>query len=203
MAEQAPPESVQEPIAEASVETGTTPVLPEKIRVHALAKLLGVTSKQVLAEAAALGTELRSAQSSLQRDIAERIHATMSGSAEPETPVTEAPATEAPATGAPAAEPAVEQAPAEEAAEKPEKPAPRKRARKKAAPKAKAEPVAEPTAVNEPEPAPAVAETGTTGAGLFTDAELGAEHKPEQPAAAPATMQAPLFLQPETPETVV
>ena len=45
------------------------------MRVHALAKILGVTSKQVLAEAAALGTELRSAQSSLQREVAERLYA--------------------------------------------------------------------------------------------------------------------------------
>ncbi|GAB2630506.1 translation initiation factor IF-2 N-terminal domain-containing protein [Prescottella soli] len=192
MADQAPPESVQEPIAEATVEPSTTPVLPEKIRVHALAKLLGVTSKQVLAEAAALGTELRSAQSSLQRDIAERIHATMSGavepSPEPETPVAEAPVTE----------PVADQAPAEQAAEKPEKPAPRKRARKKAAPKVKADAKAEEKveAVAEPEPTPAPEEPGATGAGLFTHTELGAEHEPEQSAPA-ATVQAPLFLQPE------
>ncbi|MDH6678353.1 ribonuclease E [Rhodococcus sp. LBL1] len=190
MADQAPPESVQEPIAEATVEPSTTPVLPEKIRVHALAKLLGVTSKQVLAEAAALGTELRSAQSSLQRDIAERIHATMSGAVEP------SPEPETPVAEAPVAEPVVEPAPAEEPAEKPEKPAPRKRARKKAAPKAKAEAASEPEAVTEPEPTPAPEERGATGAGLFTDAELGAEREPEQAAPA-ATVQAPLFLQPE------
>lgn len=201
MADQAPPETVQEPIAEATVEPSATPVLPEKMRVHALAKLLGVTSKQVLAEAAALGTELRSAQSSLQRDIAERIHATMSGAVEskpePETPVAETPTTE----------PVVEQAPAEEAtekAEKPEKPAPRKRARKKAAPKAKVETVAEPEAVTEPEAAtelestPAADALGATGAGLFTDSELSAERESEQSAAPKATVQAPLFLQPET-----
>ncbi len=74
---------------EASVQAGATPALPEKIRAHALAKLLGVTSKQVLAEAAALGTELRSAQSSLTREIAERIHATVTGAAAGAEQVTE------------------------------------------------------------------------------------------------------------------
>jgi len=199
VADQAPPETVQEPIAEATAEPSTTPVLPEKIRVHALAKLLGVTSKQVLAEAAALGTELRSAQSSLQRDIAERIHATMSGAAEPTpepvTPAAESQAAETQVAETPVTEPVVEQAAAEE---KPEKPAPRKRARKKAAPKAKAEAAVEPETVTEPEPTPAAAEGGATGAGLFTAAELGAEKEQEQAAAASPTVQAPLFLQPET-----
>ncbi|WP_433605445.1 translation initiation factor IF-2 N-terminal domain-containing protein [Prescottella agglutinans] len=197
MADQAPPESVQEPIAEATVEPSTTPVLPEKIRVHALAKLLGVTSKQVLAEAAALGTELRSAQSSLQREIAERIHATMSGAGEPN------PEPETPVAETPAAEPVVEAAPAKaaeepETAEKPEKPAPRKRVRKKAAPKAKAA-VAEAVIEPEPEsePTPAADETAATGAGLFTDTESGVEREAEQPAAPEPTVQAPLFLQPE------
>ena len=73
MADQAPPTN-SEPNDTATAGSAV-PALPEKIRVHALAKLLGVTSKQVLAEAAALGTELRSAQSSLQRDVAERVHA--------------------------------------------------------------------------------------------------------------------------------
>ncbi|MFZ2174115.1 MAG: translation initiation factor IF-2 N-terminal domain-containing protein [Rhodococcus sp. (in: high G+C Gram-positive bacteria)] len=71
MADQAPPTN-SEPNNTADAGSAV-PALPDKIRVHALAKLLGVTSKQVLAEAAALGTELRSAQSSLQREIAERV----------------------------------------------------------------------------------------------------------------------------------
>ncbi|QCQ93888.1 Rne/Rng family ribonuclease [Rhodococcus sp. SGAir0479] len=197
---------MQEPIAEATVNPGTTPVLPEKIRVHALAKLLGVTSKQVLAEAAALGTELRSAQSSLQRDVAEQIHATMSGAAEPaaqpqtperETPAAETPAAETPAVETSAAEDAPE-SPADAAApvaEPAEKPAPRKRARKKAAPKAQAAP--EPETAPEPQAeqaAPAADESAPAGGGLFTHAELGSEQ--QQPAAAPV-VQAPLFLQPE------
>lgn len=199
MADQAPPESVQEPIAEASVDPGTTPALPEKIRVHALAKLLGVTSKQVLAEAAALGTELRSAQSSLQREIAERIHATMSAAAEPaaepRTPAADTPAPAAPAVDVPEADGAPAAA-AEAPAEPAEKPAPRKRARKKAAPKAtKPEPASETGPEPEPEEsAPAAEESASSGAGLFTDAELRTER--DQPAAAPE-VQAPLFLQPD------
>ncbi|CAM3079780.1 translation initiation factor IF-2 N-terminal domain-containing protein [Prescottella defluvii] len=195
MADQAPPENVNEPIAEGSVDPSTTPVLPEKIRVHALAKLLGVTSKQVLAEAAALGTELRSAQSSLQREIAERIHATVSGATETAAPE-------------PAAEPVAEPVAAETAlveaepeAAPVEKPAPRKRARKKAAPKAEAvvEPVTEATSeataeTEAPTAEAAPARAGDDFTGLFTNVEPGTEH---EPAAAPAVVQAPLFLQPD------
>lgn len=195
MADQAPPENVQEPIAEASVEASATPALPEKIRAHALAKLLGVTSKQVLAEAAALGTELRSAQSSLPREIAERIHATVTGAgAAPEQVVVE-PVVAEPATEA-VAEPAPEEAAPAEAAPV-EKPAPRKRTRKKAAPKAakvvepaEAAEAAEPTETAEA----AEPETSDAGEALFTNADLGTE---SDEAAAPAVVQAPLFLQPE------
>ncbi|OOL27572.1 hypothetical protein GQ85_37880, partial [Rhodococcus rhodochrous] len=74
MAEQAPPN-------DNSNEEGTV-VLPPKMRVHALAKLLGLTSKQVMAKAADLGTELRSAHSSLQRDLAEQIRAALGAPAE-------------------------------------------------------------------------------------------------------------------------
>ncbi|GAA3191739.1 hypothetical protein GCM10020255_091450 [Rhodococcus baikonurensis] len=106
MADQSPTES----------DSSTTPEFPDKMRVHALAKLLGVTSKQVLAEAAALGTELRSAQSSLQRDVAQRIHASLTSAAEAIEPVVaeldtliepvvEAPVAEEPAAEAPAEKP--------------------------------------------------------------------------------------------------
>ncbi|MBQ7803673.1 translation initiation factor IF-2 N-terminal domain-containing protein, partial [Rhodococcus sp. (in: high G+C Gram-positive bacteria)] len=105
MADQSPTES----------DSSTTPEFPDKMRVHALAKLLGVTSKQVLAEAAALGTELRSAQSSLHRDVAQRIHASLTSAAEAIEPVVaeldtlidpvvEAPVAEAPVEAAPVAE---------------------------------------------------------------------------------------------------
>ncbi|HET6259424.1 MAG TPA: translation initiation factor IF-2 N-terminal domain-containing protein [Pseudonocardia sp.] len=89
----------------------TVPVLddlPAKMRVHALAKVLGRTSREVLAVLADLGEAGRSAQSSIDRKVAEQVvtalvPATAARSADPE----------------PAAEPAeaaVEEAPVEEAA---------------------------------------------------------------------------------------
>ncbi|MEU4342760.1 translation initiation factor IF-2 N-terminal domain-containing protein [Nocardia sp. NPDC023852] len=47
--------------------------LPERIRVHALAKLLGVTSKRILAKLTELGAEARSAQSNVDRAVAESV----------------------------------------------------------------------------------------------------------------------------------
>ncbi|GGP42704.1 translation initiation factor IF-2 N-terminal domain-containing protein [Saccharothrix coeruleofusca] len=47
--------------------------LPEKLRVHALAKLLGASSKDVIAALADLGEPVRSAQSSVTRDLAVKV----------------------------------------------------------------------------------------------------------------------------------
>ncbi|MFF7942241.1 translation initiation factor IF-2 N-terminal domain-containing protein [Nocardia gamkensis] len=47
--------------------------LPERIRVHALAKLLGVTSKRILAKLTEMGAEARSAQSNVDRAVAESV----------------------------------------------------------------------------------------------------------------------------------
>src|SRR5690242_3492646 len=47
--------------------------LPEKMRVHALAKLIGVTSREVLAALSGLGHEARSAQSSIERKVVEQV----------------------------------------------------------------------------------------------------------------------------------
>ncbi|GAA5068927.1 translation initiation factor IF-2 N-terminal domain-containing protein [Nocardia callitridis] len=47
--------------------------LPERIRVHALAKLLGTTSKRILAKLTELGSEARSAQSNVDRSVAESV----------------------------------------------------------------------------------------------------------------------------------
>ncbi|MEU8894698.1 translation initiation factor IF-2 N-terminal domain-containing protein [Nocardia sp. NPDC048505] len=71
--------------------------LPERIRVHALAKRLGVTSKRILAKLTELGSDARSAQSNVDRAVAESVRDAL---AEPETE-----------TPAPAAEP--EAAPAQ------------------------------------------------------------------------------------------
>lgn len=88
MADQSPPEDVQNanagrtepPGAVSSVETDAassaqpdTIELPTRLRVHALAKILGVTSKQLLVTLGELGIEARSAQSSLSRDVAESV----------------------------------------------------------------------------------------------------------------------------------
>nr|WP_271209606.1 translation initiation factor IF-2 N-terminal domain-containing protein [Rhodococcus wratislaviensis]GLK34248.1 hypothetical protein GCM10017611_10940 [Rhodococcus wratislaviensis] len=195
MADQAPPTN-SEP-NESATAGSAVPALPEKIRVHALAKLLGVTSKQVLAEAAALGTELRSAQSSLQRDVAERVHAafTAAQNAPTEPPAAAEPAAETPAAEpvaeTPAAEPAVEVAPepvaaadVEEAAVE-QTPAPAVPAEETPAP----EPVAEEAAVSERD----------LGRDLFTTASYQVEAPAAEPAVEtpPAVSQVPLFLQPD------
>ncbi|WP_405180112.1 translation initiation factor IF-2 N-terminal domain-containing protein [Nocardia sp. NBC_01377] len=62
--------------------------LPERIRVHALAKRLGVTSKRILAKLAELGADARSAQSNVDRAVAESVRDSL------ESPETEAPAPE-------------------------------------------------------------------------------------------------------------
>jgi ribonuclease E len=43
------------------------------MRVHALAKLIGVTSREILAALTGLGHEARSVQSSIERKIVEQI----------------------------------------------------------------------------------------------------------------------------------
>src|SRR5690349_24038266 len=57
----------------------TTPIaaaladLPAKIRVHALAKLLGRSSREVLGAVTGLGADGRSVQSSIDRELALRV----------------------------------------------------------------------------------------------------------------------------------
>ncbi|WP_062992746.1 translation initiation factor IF-2 N-terminal domain-containing protein [Nocardia anaemiae] len=64
--------------------------LPERIRVHALAKRLGVTSKRILAKLAELGADARSAQSNVDRAVAESVRDALgtveSEAVEPEAP---------------------------------------------------------------------------------------------------------------------
>ncbi|MFF0453117.1 translation initiation factor IF-2 N-terminal domain-containing protein [Nocardia africana] len=81
---------------------GEAAQLPERIRVHALAKLLGTTSKRILAHLTELGAEARSAQSSLDRTVAESVRdALVPPPPGTEQPVAE-PATEQAETPAPA-----------------------------------------------------------------------------------------------------
>ncbi|MFC5948210.1 translation initiation factor IF-2 N-terminal domain-containing protein, partial [Pseudonocardia lutea] len=53
--------------------------LPEKLRVHALARLIGRTSKEVLAALAELGNAARSAQAGVDRKTAEQVVTTLLG----------------------------------------------------------------------------------------------------------------------------
>lgn len=81
--------------------------LPERIRVHALAKRLGVTSKRILAKLAELGTEARSVQSNVDRAVAETVRDAIAADAAPgESPATTAPT---PPSAAPESAPVAEQ----------------------------------------------------------------------------------------------
>ncbi|KQU03196.1 ribonuclease E [Rhodococcus sp. Leaf7] len=73
MADNVPPQTSQDPNTEAQA-------FPERIRVHALAKLLGVTSKQVVAQLAEMGVDVRSVQSSVVRADAETVASALGGS---------------------------------------------------------------------------------------------------------------------------
>ncbi|HEY8373462.1 MAG TPA: translation initiation factor IF-2 N-terminal domain-containing protein [Pseudonocardiaceae bacterium] len=61
-------EGAGEPVSGAVI-----PELPPKMRVHALAKLIGTNSRKVLSTLADLGHEVRSAQSSVSREIATQV----------------------------------------------------------------------------------------------------------------------------------
>ncbi|HET6502733.1 MAG TPA: Rne/Rng family ribonuclease [Amycolatopsis sp.] len=91
--------------------------LPPRVRVHALAKLLGSNSREVLAKLTELGEPVRSAQSSVPRETAVRVAEALAGEPEPE-PVPEpepAPEPEPVAAAAPVPEPEPEPEPAETA----------------------------------------------------------------------------------------
>lgn len=187
-------------------ELNETPVFPDKMRVHALAKLLGITSKQVLAEAAALGTEIRSAQSSVQRDVAERIHASLRAVADAIEPVAaELDALIDPVVEKPAEKPAETPVETPEVAPVVEKPARARRSRKKvvAEEPAVAEPAVDDPAVVDPAVAEIAADLDAAAAlqvneseqsDLFTSFEAAQTHAPE---AEQAPAQVPLFLQPD------
>ncbi|OXM48940.1 ribonuclease E/G [Amycolatopsis thailandensis] len=88
--------------------------LPPRIRVHALAKLLGSNSRELMAKLGELGETVRSAQSSVTRDVALKLAEALTSGDEPEAVETAeaAPAAEAPVVETPkAAEPEVEAEP--------------------------------------------------------------------------------------------
>ncbi|GAA1648020.1 translation initiation factor IF-2 N-terminal domain-containing protein [Nocardia ninae] len=95
--------------------------LPERIRVHALAKLLGVTSKRILAKLTELGSDARSAQSNVDRAIAESVRDAL-GPPEGDAPAAQAAETPVAQQAATPVEHQPETA-AERPAETPEEPA--------------------------------------------------------------------------------
>ncbi|MFJ4103590.1 translation initiation factor IF-2 N-terminal domain-containing protein [Amycolatopsis japonica] len=76
--------------------------LPPRIRVHALAKLLGSNSRELMAKLGELGETVRSAQSSVTREVALKLAEALTGGDEPET--AEEPVAETPAAPEPEAE---------------------------------------------------------------------------------------------------
>ncbi|SFW73887.1 translation initiation factor IF-2 N-terminal domain-containing protein [Amycolatopsis australiensis] len=171
--------------------------LPARIRVHALAKLLESHSRDVLAKLAELGETVRSAQSSVTREVAYKVAEAF---APAETGQAEAEAEPAPAPQAepeqPAALPPVPEVPAAAA----ERPRPRQKTRAHlpvfAAPspvflppeppepavkpaRKPADPFAEPELPPEPEVAEDEAEDVTTGAdtGVDDDGEDGGSRR--------------------------
>ncbi|AOS62446.1 ribonuclease, Rne/Rng family [Actinoalloteichus hymeniacidonis] len=86
--------------------------LPAKLRVHALAKLLEVRSKDVMSALAALGTEVRSAQSSVSRELALQVIAELAPNSELAAAPTDVAVAGTPESGAETPEP--EPAPAPE-----------------------------------------------------------------------------------------
>ncbi|SUA78242.1 Ribonuclease G [Nocardia otitidiscaviarum] len=77
--------------------------LPERIRVHALAKLLGTTSKRILAHLTEMGAQARSPQSSLDRTVAETVRDAF-GPRDVEVTAATVPGDAAPTSGTVAAE---------------------------------------------------------------------------------------------------
>ncbi|MGI5131697.1 translation initiation factor IF-2 N-terminal domain-containing protein [Pseudonocardia sp. CA-107938] len=139
--------------------------LPDRIRVHALAKLIGRTSRELLATLADLGVEAKSAQSSVDRKAAEQAIVALVPAAEPAEQPEPEPAPPAAASMAPvfapptplfqapepvsrrrraAQEPAADETASEEpeAGDEPAAPVGRRRTRARRA----AEPVEEPAA---------------------------------------------------------
>ncbi|MEV6322294.1 translation initiation factor IF-2 N-terminal domain-containing protein [Nocardia sp. NPDC051787] len=162
--------------------------LPERIRVHALAKLLGVTSKRILAKLTEMGADARSAQSNVDRAVAESVRDALvpvETDATPEPEASPAPAD----TGA--AQPAET---AQEAAEPPE-PAPQSQA---AAPFAAAGVLfSAPEVVSSGQPAP-TGDMAHQPTQLFTHL-VRQEPEPVAPVVfeSAAVVQAPLFLPPD------
>lgn len=93
-----------------STQTPQQEGLPERLRVHSLARVLGTTSRRVLDALAEFDGRQRSAHSTVDKADAERVRAALTESPAAETPPEEAPAAEAPAAETPVADLVVVQA---------------------------------------------------------------------------------------------
>src|SRR5690625_7059303 len=114
------------------------------MRVHSVAKQLGITSREALSKLEEIGEFVSSASSTIEPPVVKRLKSAFADAAPAEKPK-------------PAAKPAQKPAPkpqaAKPAAPKAEKPAPAPEAPQPAAPKAPETPAAEPAAAT-PKPAP-------------------------------------------------
>ncbi|MFE0747531.1 translation initiation factor IF-2 N-terminal domain-containing protein [Gordonia sp. NPDC058843] len=81
--------------ADANAASESAEEFPSKLRVHALARFLGLTSRQVLAHLADLGVQTRSPQSSVDRDLAKSVAERVRAGVD-ENGATSAPAEDAP-----------------------------------------------------------------------------------------------------------
>src|SRR4051794_33210060 len=61
------------PVAPGRPDEQALAALPDKVRVHALARVVGTSSRELLAVLARIGVPARSAQSSVDRDVVARV----------------------------------------------------------------------------------------------------------------------------------
>ncbi|MTD59525.1 translation initiation factor IF-2 N-terminal domain-containing protein [Amycolatopsis pithecellobii] len=197
--------------------------LPERVRVHALAKLLGSNSRDVLAKLTELGEPVRSVQSSVPRAMAIKVAEALAAPAdEPEPAADPQPAAAREPVAKPEVaverepiakpQPAVEPAPAAKP-DRTAKPVAERPGGAESAPAAKSAAVAEPAAAapKQATPAPAApestsagpAEPATTAAAAPAPATESAAPERARPSARMPVFAAPspVFLPPE-PQTV-
>ena len=204
--------------ADANAASGAAEEFPSRLRVHALARILGMTSREVLAHLAELGAEIRSAQSSVDRELAQAVadrvrhHVEVDDAslAAVDATSTETPPTapETPPTAPESAPTARESAPtARESAPTAPESAPTAPEDAPTAPEdVPTAPKSTPTALEDaptaPDPTPETAVTaadrGPETPSLFSAASAQYDH----PIAGdvPALAAGPLFLQPQAPE---
>ncbi|WP_409496293.1 translation initiation factor IF-2 N-terminal domain-containing protein [Amycolatopsis sp. cmx-11-12] len=169
--------------------------LPPRIRVHALAKLLGSNSRELMAKLGELGETVRSAQSSVTRDVAVKLAEALSGGDESET-TEAAPAAEAPVVETPKApEPEAPEVKSEAKPEAEPEPAPQVEAPPRRVPPALAAPVT-------PEPPQRTTRPSRAAVHVPVFAAPSPVFLPPEPVAAkPVRKPEPAFTQTEEPDS--